>query len=495
MKQNSFSAKRISSRLLIGIFICTIMLIANPAGLHADRIHLLDNEVPTIGADFAVVSFTTVSDGPAGFRPLFPATTRVSYCIAGPGGKCGDRRTVVETEPAYYHLLRLPGLRSDSVYRYHIEVTGNSGGTNSTSSALNKVELPGAEFANGSFRTLKRPPGRLLFTFASIADIQLAAPDDHYFNDQVIVGKGRALPAGERSAGLSAAGPYLELTGADSVGQMFRESSDLARLAVDQINQYSGVSFSVIRGDLSQGGKLSEFAMTAEILDRLRAPYYAIPGNHDAIVNGGAEGRAGWNRYFPAKSYRAVRMPGVAIVALDTAYPKVRGGIEHEGYLGREQFYWLAETLRDNRLPVMIFTHHPPERITLWDGRPAKPVLTELFKKNGNVSAFLAGHGHRNKFKGAMWPRGTLSVEGTTLVQYPSGFHLYDIYEGGFIQTFHKVASPKGLAISEESRRIQRLGPYASQLVRAGTDRDRNFAVLFANTRGIISGSEVIGTD
>ena len=57
--------------------------------------------------------------------------------------------------------------------------------------------------------------------------------------------------------------------------------TDLAAV-VNDINLKQQFEFVIISGDITEKGRNSELIKTKEILDRLKIPYYIVPGNHDS---------------------------------------------------------------------------------------------------------------------------------------------------------------------------------------------------------------------
>lgn len=62
----------------------------------------------------------------------------------------------------------------------------------------------------------------------------------------------------------TSADPYVRLTG-----------------AIDYINSRTDVDFTVVVGDIADSATTANFGVAKNALDRLKKPYYVIPGNHD----------------------------------------------------------------------------------------------------------------------------------------------------------------------------------------------------------------------
>ncbi|MDK2784845.1 MAG: hypothetical protein PWR11_711 [Bacillota bacterium] len=151
---------------------------------------------------------------------------------------------------------------------------------------------------------------------------------------------------------------------------------------VEAINA-EGVDLVVHCGDLTPAGTYDQYLRFKEQVDKLRVPFYAVPGNHD--VRG--EGRLLFEEFTGSPPYWSFSRDGYLFIGLDDA----------DGELSREQLDWLtAELARPG--PKLVFLHIP-----LWDPRPGEDHalkrteeaarLHELFWQH-QVIAVLSGHVH-----------------------------------------------------------------------------------------------------
>jgi Icc protein len=151
----------------------------------------------------------------------------------------------------------------------------------------------------------------------------------------------------------------------------------------------------VISGDLVDGGAAEEYAHLKRLLAPLKAPFSAIPGNHDR--------RAAMRAAFPDQPYA---QPGGAmhlrvaagdldLVLLDSSVP----GQPH-GFLDAEALQWLDQNLAsDGERPALLFLHHPPfvtgiEHMDRQNLRNAGDLAAAI-KRHPRVRAVAAGHVHR----------------------------------------------------------------------------------------------------
>lgn len=150
-------------------------------------------------------------------------------------------------------------------------------------------------------------------------------------------------------------------------------------------------------GDLTDMGRAEDYAALREILAPLKAPLFAIPGNHD--VRDAFRTAFADAAYIPTNGewiqYTVEDYP-VRLVALDTVVPGAG-----QGALCDERIHWLDQRLGEQpERPTIVFMHHPPVRIgihhmdmqMLCQGADA---LGAVIARHGQVQRILCGHVHR----------------------------------------------------------------------------------------------------
>jgi 3',5'-cyclic-AMP phosphodiesterase len=167
----------------------------------------------------------------------------------------------------------------------------------------------------------------------------------------------------------------------------------------------------LVTGDIAHTGADEEYEQAHTLIERLNAPIFAVPGNHDD--------RARLRRYFRMPdtgrtdlSY-AAGLGGVRLVALDTQNPGRDGG-----RFDSERQRWLAATLaEDSDTPTLLAMHHPPllTGVPAMDaiGLPAedRQAFAQIVGRHPNVQLIAAGHVHRLI---------TATIGGAALVAIPS---------------------------------------------------------------------------
>lgn len=112
----------------------------------------------------------------------------------------------------------------------------------------------------------------------------------------------------------------------------------------------------VITGYISHGGTAESYALFRREIERLKVPYYVIPGNHDKRE---AMRQAFCDAGYMPKSRKlnwAIELNAVQLIGLDTLVEGEGGGVIDEATAA-----FLACCLSRNRQkPALIAMHHPP---------------------------------------------------------------------------------------------------------------------------------------
>lgn len=157
---------------------------------------------------------------------------------------------------------------------------------------------------------------------------------------------------------------------------------------VTLINSNDDLQFTIASGDITEKGKSSELQKAKEILDKLRKPYYIIPGNHDTkwSESGGLKFKDFW------KDDKFIfEFSDDVYIGLNTGIIWKGGG----GHFAPDDLVWLENELQKikHNTPIYIFIHHPlNSEIDNW-------YKFSNIIRNYNVQAVLYGHGHTNKIE------------------------------------------------------------------------------------------------
>ena len=345
-----------------------------------------DAELMTVGPDEAVVTFRADDDG--------PVTTRV-----------GDIE-VVTSGP--YHSPRVVDLEPGTEYALDVEGAAPS------------------EWLPPSFTTLERPAGRLLATIATANDVHFGEVECGRIGD---LGEEELGPILRAEPGEP---PYPEVMN----GAVIDEMSALDPDAV------------VVKGDLTDAGRESEFEAFLDAYGSLGARMQWVRGNHDVMTDAHfADGDAPFN----------VHVDGVALAVVDTVVPG-----SDRGQLSADQVGWLDELAGSVTNPLLVFGHHH-----LWnldaDHRSGtyfginpddSEALAGVVNRRENIVGYFAGHTHRNRVRRFAAARDVPFVEVACTKDYPGAWSEYRVYEGGYTQVVRRAAAPAAMAWTEKTRRM-----------------------------------------
>ena len=178
----------------------------------------------------------------------------------------------------------------------------------------------------------------------------------------------------------------------------FARSDTLGALdkAVDHLNEIvPGIDAIILSGDLADKAQPEDYATLRPLLDRLAAPWFAVPGNHDgrdamrdSLTDFDWMPKEGFIQF-------CIEQFPVRIIGLDT----VVEGRPH-GALCAQRVAWLDDCLSaaPDR-PTLIFLHHPPfetgirhmDVMRLLDAEG----FAEVVQRHAQIEHIACGHVHR----------------------------------------------------------------------------------------------------
>lgn len=158
---------------------------------------------------------------------------------------------------------------------------------------------------------------------------------------------------------------------------------------VAQMRTHGPVACCLIVGDLADQGRRESFAAIRDAFEKLGAPVYSVPGNHDCDVE---QNTRLYTEYFPGRLNYQFTQDGWQFIALDSTEGNNWGG----SHIQPETFAWLDATLPqlDRARPTVLFTHFPlvPEVNPKLTPVNAADVLERFV--NWNLRAAFTGHYH-----------------------------------------------------------------------------------------------------
>jgi predicted phosphodiesterase len=364
--------------------------------------------VAALGPDasaFASVSTATVRD--AEVVSVGP-TEIVVTCVTDPGVSVatliGEHEIVT---PGPYHVARAEGLAPDTDYA--IAVEGHPGGD---------PHLPSI------VRTLPVPSGRLRAKVATVNDVHFGETE---------CGRIDGLMAEEL-------GPIVRAEPGEPPYPQTMNGAAIAEIGALQPDAI------VVKGDLTCLGTHDEYEQFLAAYGSLGPTMRHVRGNHDAMRD-------------PTMAVEgapfAIELDGVTLVVLDTVQP----GTER-GQLTDEQTSFLTDVAGSTSDPVLAFGHHHIWNLDA-DRRSSQyfginpddsEKLADVVAAHENIAGYFAGHTHRHRIRRFARMRDVPCVEIGCTKDYPGTWAEYRIYDGGYVQTVHRMATPAALSWSERTR-------------------------------------------
>jgi 3',5'-cyclic AMP phosphodiesterase CpdA len=359
-------------------------------------------ELMSVEPDRVLVTFTT------------PSTERVTTRV-------GEHETTTEGP---LHEAWLAGLEPDT--DYDLDVDG----------------VDADRWLPAQVRTLARPRGRLLATIATANDVHFGEVECGKTGEPAADAIGPVLRSEPGDL------PYPELMNGAVVDEMLALDPDVV----------------VVKGDLTDTGRVEEYEAFLDCYARLGARMRHVRGNHDAMRDPDLA-RQG--------APYAVALDGVMLAVLDTTVPGRVGGA-----LPADQRAWLDDLAASTADPVLVFAHHPafhpdPDYGLLSADHDA---LLDLFSRRENLVGYFAGHTHTNQVRRDARGRDVPLVEVGCTKDYPGAWAEYRVHEGGYTQVMRRVATPEARGWSERARHMIQ-GSYRDLVL--GTIDDRCFTQHF----------------
>lgn len=270
-------------------------------------------------------------------------------------------------------------------------------------------------------RTLDRPAGALLTTFATTNDVHFGETECGRVGDS---------PEGPILRAEPGAQPYPTIMNRGAVAEI---------AAIDP-------AAVLVKGDLTNDGQPDEFAA-------FEACYRGAFGERLHVVRGNHDAYRGQHDY---AGHRRVDLDGVRVAMLDTAIE-----YSEQGTISTEQIDFADTLAAESDVPVLILGHHHQ-----WIGESAgsgvrgdnyfglqpeaSDALADMIGRRRAIVAYAAGHTHRHRVRETT--DGVPSIEVGCVKDFPGTWAEYRVYDGGIMQVVHRMSTPEALAWSESCR-------------------------------------------
>ncbi|MCM6773600.1 metallophosphoesterase [Nocardia sp. CDC159] len=405
-----------------------------------------DLEVVTVTDRSVILTWTTRERERSGrLRPI-PADTEVRIA---PADSIGPARTLFhDTDPTPYHYAEIHGLEPGRAYRFE----AYSSGRRAVPARTLVTRRPGTPESTGVFTTLTPPPGRLLRTLALANDLHV----------------------GERTSGLLMAGLPTGLRHHDAEHPELMLDALLSDLRLPD----RGADHLIVAGDLTDTGTLGQSLEVRRRLDEwgaLGRDYFVCRGNHDA-----PQPDDHWGAVFHSRQRLTEHeLGGLRLFGLDTTRLRGSGGT----IVGPQLAHLRDRLAVDPHRPTLIFGHHPVTSSAAVSNpggpgfvldRASAAGLHAAYRGAPGVFLHHSGHTHRNRLGR---PDSGIDVEFLEVAaakEYPGGYMLLRLYEGGYMVNFYKTRTAAARRWSTRTRR-QYFGLHPDHAL--GTCADRNHVV------------------
>ena len=158
--------------------------------------------------------------------------------------------------------------------------------------------------------------------------------------------------------------------------------------SIDDMNQNPAIDFVLITGDLADNGDNASLEQLASALKHLNKKYYVLTGNHETTWS--ESGMSKFSELFGSERMQ-FEHKGMLFLGF-TSGPFIKMAL---GHVAPQDISWVAQEVRQHGKGkhVIIATHYPMLEgdIDNWS------EATDAFRKL-NVTAFIGGHYHRNKY-------------------------------------------------------------------------------------------------
>jgi hypothetical protein len=396
--------------------------------------------------------------------------------------------------PTPYHYVEVRGLKPGVTYYWRAE----SGGIPAVPTVVPRTGPLAGGAAPPVFTTMVPPPGREIGRVAWLNDL--------HYGEQVagLAYSNSTLPYGGLPPGfpVDPAHPYWRFMGQGAVKEAKARGCTLL-LANGDLSSEAGVGdLAECKSNLDAFGQLGG---TELVTPGGRPHYFVTRGNHDRWHGGTSScvGRPGGLHDCFDDGFRAGFETGTQHFSVAFGDDRARYrfvGLDSNdgsktGVLRKSELDYLEAELARGDMTIPLF-HHPASETASYsnltplmgglDRGDAKAFRTML-GKHSNVAGVYAGHTHRNNFSTNSETGRVPYFEGGAVKEYPGGYTVVRLYEGGFMANFWKTSTPDARAWSERSRG-EYLGLSANYQLGSLNDRNWSHAVNARRTTHLATG-------
>jgi 3',5'-cyclic-AMP phosphodiesterase len=411
-----------------------------------------------------------------------------------------------------YHHVEITGLTPGTRYFFVAESNGVPAlATTFDPVSLHPVyglgsadPLSGLDASNlGTFTTMTPPPGREIMRVAWMNDMHFGE-DIAGIITRDVPGFPTGFPPG---LPVDPENPYWRVTGNAALAEARQRGAQVLMVNGDLTAEARPDELDEIKGSLDAafgtlGGCRRNAAGDFLVRPGDEPAYWVTRGNHDRAHRG--ELYAGGSPVADHDGFRDTFLdafrPSWAPGATSSNFTVIAEGEgarwrfvgldsstdpTSTGTIPTQQLDYLAASLEAADEPTFVLIHHPageenalfglPPAIAGVNDMAGAAAFRAILADHGDVvTAVHHGHTHRNNHTRSPATTGPLPfLEGAATKEYPAGYCILRLFEGGYMVNFHKCADPEARAWSQQSR-AEFFGayPYFS----LGSLQDRNLA-------------------
>jgi hypothetical protein len=394
--------------------------------------------------------------------------------------------------PTAYHYVEVTGLRPGTRYWFRAESNGVPAlGTTLDPFALHLLydDLPLSQKLSENdldttnaftFVTMTPPPGQEVLRFAWFNDMHFGELISGIMTDKIDLGDGRGFPPGFK---VDPANPYWRFMGNTALDEAVARGANFLLVNGDLTNEAEPAALAEIKATLDRFGTFGGGRRNAngDFLVSTGDPpaYWVTRGNHDRAHTGPlyedatpVDGHATYHDTF-RDVFHEGWAPGATTsrftVVVDSPSTRWRfigldsnNLVRSNGEFSDEQLGYLDAQLSAADEPSFVLCHHPagfeanllgfPPIIAGVAEEQAKPFRNLLARHRDNVIGVYAGHTHRNNRTRSPETGDLPFYEGGSTKEYPGGYTIVRMFEGGYMVNFYKTALADCRAWSERSR-------------------------------------------
>ena len=223
---------------------------------------------------------------------------------------------------------------------------------------------------------------------------------------------------------------------ADTVNKAYRltaNSKDLLDDAIDLINHTPNIDFVFFTGDLVDVPYEKNLLMFFDYANKLKYPYYTVPGNHDICVGGYLNKLLfvklmnQYDKYykFDKTYYSFTPKAGYKVIALD---PIIDNRITANGELSQEQLIFLDKEIKEAGNDIILIFMHVPLKQPFSSDTHRLLNAEEMYKvlnKYNNPIGIFTGHYHTTR---VIKQDNIVHVSTPALISYPNAFRFITVH-------------------------------------------------------------------